>query len=256
MRPDERMGPKFLLYHDIVGAAGGDERSAAEGFRRQLDIMAESGHRFARMSDFVDGAELGPRDVVITVDDGARSFITCMIPALLDHGASATLFIVTGFMGRTGDGVEFVSWEDVDALQGQGMEIGCHGVSHVPLDQVSPGVMRADIAESTAELKERGVGASVFAYPFGRYDEATKRAVEEAGYAAAFTVMKGGFDRFEIRRRLLTGTEGPAMTRFVLSDRFFGVREGVRRLVPRRLLKQEAPIAPDRWGGQHFGIEE
>jgi hypothetical protein len=68
--------------------------------------------------------------------------------------------------------------------------------------------------------------------------------------------MKGGFDRFEIRRRLLTGLEGPAATHAVLSDSFFSARESVRSVVPNRFLKQEQPVAEERWGLAAFGGAE
>jgi hypothetical protein len=42
----------------------------------------------------------------------------------------------------------------------------------------------------------------------------------------------------------------------MLSDSFFDIREGARRLVPRRFLKQEQPIAFERWGAHGFGLPD
>ena len=255
MRPDERIGPKFLLYHDVAAVADGDERRAREAVRTQLTHIAELGYRFVPMSSFVAGERLGPRDAIITVDDGARSFITCMLPVLEELEAPVTLFILTDFMGRKGPNVEFMSWEDVGRLSEQGIEFGCHGVTHVPLDQVGSERMKWEVEVGTSDMVDHGLEPTVFAYPFGRFDGASKLTVRKAGYQAAFSVMKGGFDRYEIRRRLFTGFEGPVLTRLIMSDCFFELREAARAPVPSRLLKQETPVSEDRWGPDYFGLE-
>lgn len=256
MRADEQLGPTFVAYHDIVAAARGDEAAAALAFRKQLEGLADVGYRFASMSEFLDGAALDHKDLILTFDDGARSFVTAALPALRELGVSATLFVLTGFMGRKGDGVEFLDWDEIVELQAEGIEFGSHGVSHVPFDEIEPGRMREEIQRSAEELDAHGIRARTLAYPFGRFDHAAKEATRVAGFEAAFTVMKGGTDRYEIRRRLLTGLESPATARLVVSRHYLEVREGVRTLVPRGLLKQERPIDPSRWGLRAFGADQ
>ena len=255
MRPDERMGPKFLVYHDVAAAAGGDEPRALEALRRQLTQVVELGYRFVAMSEFVAGRRLGPRDVVITVDEGARSFITCILPVLREFAATATVFVLTDLMGRRGPDVEFLSWDDVGALAAEGIEFGCQGVTRLPLDEVGSERMRWEVNRGAETMAAHGLAPNVFAYPFGRFDGAAKLTVRKAGYRAAFSVMRGGNDRFEIRRRLFTGLEGPLATRLVMSDRFFDLREAARAPVPRRFLKQEMPVPQDQWGPESFGLE-
>ena len=254
MRPDELLGPKFLLYHDVVRAANGDVGLARTRFEHHIDAIVSAGYRFVPMSAFLDAEELGPRDVIVTVDDGARSFLEVVWPVLRERGAAATIFVLSDFMGRSGPDVAFLDWDEIARLRDEGVEIGGHGASHVPLNEIEPELMRAEIAGSARAMMEHGFRPRVFASPFGRYDEATKDAVREAGYQAAFTVMIGGFDRFEIRRRLFTGMEDAPATRFVMSDQFFTLREAARSVTPKRMLKQEHPIAPERWGADAFGV--
>jgi len=255
LRPDEALGPKFIVYHDVVAAACGDAPLARARFAGHVSAIVGAGYRFASMAQFLSGVTLESRDVIITVDDGARSFLDVMWPVLHEHGALPTLFVVSGFAGRAGRDVEFLDWDELAELAAAGVEIGCHCVSHLPLNEIAPERMRAEIAESTAELQTRGFTPRVLAYPFGRFDEATKAVTRDAGYEAAFSVMGGGFDRYEIRRRLLTGLEGSLAVRFVLGDAFFSVREAARAVTPRSMLRQEQPIEPERWGPQAFGIE-
>jgi len=248
-------GPKLLLYHDLTlrGSLPADE--AAHRLDAQLEGARRAGLTFRTMQEYVEG-RLGPRDVVVTFDDALRSFYDIAWPVLRHHAVSPTLFVVSQFAGRRDAHNVFMSWDEVAAVAEQGAAIGCHAATHVPLDQIEPQRMRAEIEVSTRAFAEQGLSVRTFAYPFGRYDAGVKAAVEAAGYDAAFTVMKGGADRFEIRRRLLTGGESPAWLRFVLSDRFFEVRDMARALVPRRVLKQEQPIARSRWGAAALGLPE
>ena len=265
LRPDETLGPTFLLYHDVLAVARGDASLARLRFERHIATIADAGFRFVPMSSFLDtlpaedpvraaAAPLTARDVVVTIDDGSRSFFDVAWPVLKDHGVRPTVYVLAGFMGLTGR-VDFMTWDDLVTLAEQGVDIACHGTGHVPLNEIAPQRMRDDILGATSMLRARGFRPRTFAYPFGRYDDATKATVREAGYEAAFSVMGGGWDRYEIRRKLLTGLEDAIATRFVMSRAFFPVREAVRGVVPRRFLKQEQPIASRRWGSEAFGVK-
>lgn len=283
---DETLGPKFLLYHDLLEKSGGDAARARQSFRAQIEQMLSSGHRIVSMRDFVGplaaanpgpGASLagaggapmrhgagamaarsvgglGRRDLIITFDDGASSFIECALPVLREFNVTATVYFVTGFSGRVGRWGKFLTWDEAARLQDEGMDVSCHTINHLVLNEIGEPDMREEIMASTKEMRARGFECSTFAYPFGRCDDAVKATLSECGYKAAFTVMNGGNDIYEIRRRLLTGMEGAANLRFLLSDYFFTLRDALRRPVPDRFLRQEKPIPKERWGPQGFGI--
>ena len=266
LRPDEKLGPTFLLYHDVLAAAGGDARLARTRFERHIATIANAGYRFVPMAFFLDtlpaedGAPaasppLTARDVVVTVDDGSRSFLSIVWPVLKDHGVAPTLFVLAGFMGLSGD-VDFMTWDDLVTLAEAGVDIGSHGAGHIPLDEIDAERAREDVLGAASALRAHGFAPRTFAYPFGRYNDATKGFVREAGYEAAFSVMGGGWDRFEIRRKMFTGLEGVVATRFVMSREFFPIREAVRSVVPKRFLMQEQPIALNRWGPEAFGVKD
>ena len=247
--------PKLLLYHDLTLRRSLPADEAAHRLDAQLTGIRRAGMTFRTMQEYVEG-RLGPRDVVVTFDDALRSFHDVAWPVLRHHNVSPALFVVSGFAGRSDAREVLMNWDEVAALAEQGVSIGCHAATHVPLDQIEPTRMHDEISRSASAFEARGIPVNTFAYPFGRYSDAVKNAVEAAGFQAAFTVMKGGADRFEIRRRLLTGGEPPWWFRFALSDRFFEVRDGARAVVPRRFLKQEQPVARSRWGAAALGLPE
>lgn len=253
MDRDALEAPRILLYHDITLAGRVSPREAARRLRSHLEYLTTAGYRFASVDDLVRG-HLGARDVVVTFDDARRSFADIAAPMLHAIGAPVAVFAVSGLADRADATAVSMSWQELRECSARGVHVGCHAVTHVPLDEVPVKTMRAEISSATRRFEEEGLRPTTFAYPFGRYDEAVKAAVRDAGYSAAFTVMKGGGDAFEIRRRLLSGREGPLRLGFELSDRFFETRDAVRRLVPRRFLLQEQPIAPGRWGAEGFGL--
>jgi len=251
--PKAMSDPKLLLYHDLTARGTIAAEKAAARFDAQLTAIASAGFRFRTMVDYLAG-ELGPRDVVVTFDDALRSFADVAWPVLNRHGISPTLYVVSEFAARTDADHILMSWSDIYRVAEHGANIGCHAATHVPLDQIPAAQMHAEITDSLAAFAEQGFRPTTIAYPFGRYNADVKAAAEAAGFAAAFTVMKGGADRFEIRRRLLTGSENAAQLRLVLSEGFFGLRDTARALVPRRFLKQEQPVAASRWGARALGL--
>ena len=192
----------------------------------------------------------------MTFDDALRSFIDIALPEMESRSAPALLFAVSQFSGRPDAAGVFLDWDELRACARRGVHVACHARTHVPLDEVPRERMREEIGTATRRFREEGFPPVAFAYPFGRYDDEVKSTLVDEGYRVAFTVMKGGADRLEVRRRLLTGSEGPAALRLLLSERFFETRERVRRMVPRRFLKQDQPIAQARWGAHGFGLPD
>lgn len=74
--------------------------------------------------------------VVLSFDDGRKDFYTNAFPVLKSYGLSATLNVVTGYIGRNdltryGQGFsECVSWKELDEMYEYGIEIANHSSDH------------------------------------------------------------------------------------------------------------------------------
>lgn len=247
---------KFLLYHDLVTLTGGDAGLARERFRHQLSLMRLWGFTFRSMPEFLDGAARGPRDVVITFDDGGRSLLDCALPVLKEFSAPATMFVITGFVGRRGEKMDFLSWDDLDTVAAEGIDVGSHGSRHHPLIGTDGDEIRRDLAEAAATFARHGFAPRTFAYPYGRRSDAAKDAVRAAGFEAAFMIKQGGRDAFELRRRLFTLSEPDSLARFFMSDHYFGIRKTIVSLVPGRFRREFRPLPHEVIGGNAFGVDE
>jgi len=92
-----------------------------------------------------------------------------------------------------GEGVSSVlTWHEVRALAEDGVAIGGHTRSHAALDQLPLESVREEVQGCRDDLiRELGTVPSVFAYPFGSYDDAVVEAVSAAGFELAFTCEDG-----------------------------------------------------------------
>jgi peptidoglycan/xylan/chitin deacetylase (PgdA/CDA1 family) len=74
-------------------------------------------------------------------------------------------------------------------LSSEGLEIGAHGVSHVPLWGLAEEELAKEVGDCKAILEDvLGKEVQMFCYPQGRFDRNVVRAVKRAGYRGARTV--------------------------------------------------------------------
>jgi len=179
---------------------------SAKRFKRQLRLLRALGYEGIGFAGLLAGwsgeASLPEKPIVLTFDDGHRSFYDIGLPLLRQFGFPATMFVITGRVGLA----RYLSWGQIEEMAGQGMAFESHGAHHRILTRASPDEVEEEIAQSKAIL-ERRLEREVVAYAYrgGHLDEDVKRRVAKAGYRCA-VCSKGGFndpetDRFELKRK-------------------------------------------------------
>lgn len=180
-----------LMYHEIGDGPGSLYLSASD-FAAQLDRLQELGYQTISLRRLYDhmtkGAPVPERSVVLTFDDGYRSFHTRAVPLMKERGFTAALFVITGWVGRPG----YVTWDEIRADAAAGFEMAAHTNDHLEL----PRLNTADglwEARHSREVLERELGRPVpfFAYPAGRHDDRSVEIVRQAGFAGAVTTLPG-----------------------------------------------------------------
>src|SRR5210317_815790 len=122
-----------FVYHRFNDSRYPSTNITTEAFKDHLETLKVEHFTVLTLGEVVDrmrsGESLPQRCAVISVDDGYLSFLTDGWPLLKQYGYPATLFVSTDNVG----GGDFLSWQEIQMLQNEGVEIGNHSASHAYL---------------------------------------------------------------------------------------------------------------------------
>lgn len=100
---------------------------------------------------------------------------------------------------------QFLNWEEIREMAGQGIEMGNHTVTHHNLAILPDAQVRTELSGAADRIRERlGKPVRNIAYPYGKHAEGTKRIAAEMGAASACTtrlgLVKSGDDLYSLKR--------------------------------------------------------
>ena len=204
-----------LLYHKIdlptpdVKIRGAF--TAPRKFERQIAYLKRKGYEFYTASELIEfyraNGEFPRRSLAITFDDGWKDNYVHAFPVLKKYGAKATVFLVTSCIGETSDKVtaegegprEHLSENDIREMAAGGIEFDSHSLSHSLFHQIGEDQIEREVTESKKIIENlTQKECAVFAYPAGYFTDFAKKAIEKAGYAAAFSTCYGDEENFDI----------------------------------------------------------
>ena len=209
----------ILCYHQFT--AGDTTRQQLEvsevAFREQMTYLRDNDYQvipLAHVVDILDGKRpMPPRAVVITVDDGYRSFYDYAWPILEEFGYPATHFIYTDFIG----GSKALTWEEIEEIAASGLvDFQSHGKSHTRLSRLPGEASREAYRERLQEEldasgnvfdKRLGAAPVMLSYPYGDSSDMAVELLAEADYQLAATVTRGDntvyADRYLLHRTMI-----------------------------------------------------
>ena len=212
----------ILMYHDI-GSPGAALVVTPETFEEEMRALSTAGYEAVTMDDLLlslhgDRLWLPEKGVAITFDDGYQGVYRWAYPVLRNLGFRATVFVVTGLIGKD----DYLTWDQVRELAAEGWAVGSHAVHHVDLRTLGDSQLRTELLVSKkAILDLAGREALSFCYPSGKYNSSVVKAVKEAGYLGAVTTepgwAKGSDAPFTLKRVRIDGRDGLQAFRAKLS---------------------------------------
>jgi peptidoglycan/xylan/chitin deacetylase (PgdA/CDA1 family) len=188
---------RFLAYDALPKA-----------FVAQLDWLAANGYTTILPRDLAaywdDGKPLPAKPVIITFDDGSRSWTKRVMQALSKHGMVAEFYLTLDAIK-----VDAIDWSDIRQLAAAGNGIGAHDVHHVQIAGL-PGGHDPPVAEMWKEINDIrgvilanvGVAPDSMAYVGGGYDKTLMGLVAAAGYTTARSINRGIVQTVDRRYRL------------------------------------------------------
>jgi peptidoglycan/xylan/chitin deacetylase (PgdA/CDA1 family) len=224
--------PTILMYHAVARAGERPSRFVirARTLRRQLTWLRLRRRPVISLDEYValrERCELPPPNaVILTFDDGYADNADVALPLLQEHGATATMYVITAAVGdsNTWDvgtlaGRAVMSWEQIRRLVSGGFGIGAHTATHPRLNELDPAEAEREIAVSR-DVLEREIGAPIvhFAYPYGRSSPAIEELVGRLGFRSAVGIQPGtngpAVAALDLRRYEVHGTA--SLLRFVV----------------------------------------
>lgn len=193
----------IISYHKFSETRVKDKMTVTvAAFEEQMRLLKDRGYNVItldQLADFLEfRAQIPKKSVVITIDDGWRSFYDLGYPILKKYGYPATLFIYTELI--TGSR-KTLSWDQVREVAANGIDIQNHTKTHRDLSKPAEresfreyfDAVQAELTVAAKTIKDKtGREPKYLAYPFGSTNHLMIALLRKHGYRGAFTVQRGG----------------------------------------------------------------
>lgn len=194
--------PLALAYHGVADVPLRQDPHGLfvrpQDLRRQIAKLRSWGYRLVSFGELarLASASEAAGNAALTFDDGLVDNTETLAPLLAEEGAPATVFVVSGWLGRphgTVPWTRIMTEIELGELRATGVEIGAHSVSHPDLSTLSYDAALEELAGSKKQLEDvLGESVEVAAYPYGKANAETVRACREAGFLAACSATGRG----------------------------------------------------------------
>lgn len=192
----EDIGVPILYYHSVLPdsevTTPNEVTISPEKLRQELQIVKDLGYTTLTLSELnnylYDNMPIPEKSIVITFDDGYTDNYVHAFPILKELDMKATIFMIASQL----DSGYYMSSTQLKEISDYGIDIGSHTNHHVYLDTLSYDEQLKEMKDSKEKL-EKVLGKKVIsiAYPYGNYNEDTKKAATASGYALGFTTNRG-----------------------------------------------------------------
>jgi peptidoglycan/xylan/chitin deacetylase (PgdA/CDA1 family) len=180
-----------LMYHE-VGDGPNNLFVRDSEFKEQMKYLWDNNYQVVSMDEALNllkNNQNVDKCVVITFDDGYRTFFTKAWPILREYRFPATVYAISD---KCVNNPRYLEWEQMRFLQANWIDIGSHTKSHPDLTGLSPESMADEIAGSKKVFEDNlYYPCRHFCYPGGALNDKVVKMVETAGYESAVTIQNG-----------------------------------------------------------------
>lgn len=195
-----------LMYHRIIPTSEAGNSApglvvSPEMFSAQLKALRDAGWQSITMATLADDMAtdqtIPAKTFVITIDDGWSDGYDYAFPIMREYGFVGTYFVI----GSRIDEKDFLSTDQLRALEAAGNEIGNHTENHVSLSSVPLWRVKSEVENASVAI-EKAVGHRPvsLAYPMGGVSAASADVVSQIpDMKIAVTTHPGGSETWAER---------------------------------------------------------
>ena len=193
-------GPKIpiLMYHEVSEAPERNKRTRStnpaysvslEQFREQMEYLDENGYQTLSLNQVIDAkVSLNHKTVALTFDDGFANNYTNAFPILKKFELTATIFVVTNFVGNH----NYMDWNQLREMNKEGISIQSHTASHMPLSVLKTNEIMYELDSSKKEIEDHlGSAVNFLSVPHGMINHKVIDTARAVGYKAICTSEPG-----------------------------------------------------------------
>ena len=181
-------------------------------FIQHLNLIKNDQFKFVNPNNFENDLlnEKNKKKILLTIDDGFKSFYDQAWPILKKRQIPFILFVNTREVGTSG----YMSWEQIKEISKEKFtHIGNHSFSHEYLVDMKNQEITNDLNKAIKDFKKNlGYKSNFFSYPFGEYSNNFKTIIKNLGFKYAFGQHSGVADEtkdfYELPRFPINETYG------------------------------------------------
>jgi hypothetical protein len=186
-------GVLSLMYHRFNENKYPSTNIKMDVFDKQMNLIKDLGYEFYDPKVFLDEFKK-PKDkkkILITIDDGFKSFYNEAWPYLKKNKIPFILFVSTEPVGNKG----YMTWDQIKEVEKESFAIiGHHSHTHEYLIEKSDEEFINDIEIANSIFKSKlGYVPDLFSYPFGEYSEFMRNYISN-NFTFAFGQHSGVID--------------------------------------------------------------
>lgn len=181
----------ILMYHQFTTNPAGEDNALRGNyafigdFEQHMDYIATNGFylpTWDELSAFIDGDLFLPdHSVIITDDDADATWLSLAVPVVDRYALLTTSFVITKWRTESTPSTYVLQRSHTHDMHEAGAD-GRGRMVNWSADEIA-----ADLEMSASILGAK----EVVAYPFGHFNETTKRGVDQAGFELARTIEQG-----------------------------------------------------------------
>jgi len=208
-----------LLYHRFDEPQYPTTNISRVALVAQMQYLRDKGYRAIGLDEFLnilDGRKKATgREVLVTVDDGYRSVYEVAWPVFREYKVPFIVFVATAPIEKQYSSM--MTWSQIEEMNHAGVIFGNHSHTHPHIGFMKKGEtsdtyrrrVQDDVKAAAAVLGEHGISNTLFAYPYGEYNDTVVEVLQGLGYDVMFSQNPGvayaGADRTRVDRMALVG---------------------------------------------------
>ena len=190
------------MYHRFEENKYPSTNIKIKDFKRHLDLIEQNDFSFISHKEFEDSINSKnlERKILLTIDDGFKSFYENAWPILKQKKIPFIIFINTETIGSNG----YMGWSEIKEISSfEFVHIGNHSHTHDYLVDKSDKEIEDDLKTSINIFKEKlNHETKFFAYPFGEYKNSYIEIVKNLGFEYGFGQHSGVMDKTKSKYEL------------------------------------------------------